>query len=62
MDEKYQKALERHGLPDLRARMSLASAAHNELEKYYIPIGLDHFAHADDSMALALQDHRLRQN
>ena len=60
--KKYQKALERHGLPDLRARMKLASAAREALEKHYLPIGLDHFALADDSMALALKDHRLRRN
>ena len=60
--KKYQKALERHGLPDLRTRMMLAGSAREALEKHYLPIGLDHFALADDPMALALKDHHLRRN
>ncbi len=60
--KKYQKALERHGLPDMHARLKLACAARDALEDHYVPIGLDHFALADDPMTLALNDLKLRRN
>ena len=60
--KKYQKALERHGLPDMRARMKLALAAREALEDHYVPIGLDHFALPDDPMSRALNERRLRRN
>ena len=60
--KKYQKALERHGLPDMRARLRLAIAAREVLEDHYVPIGLDHFALSGDPMTLALNDRQLRRN
>ncbi|NBU14097.1 MAG: oxygen-independent coproporphyrinogen III oxidase [Alphaproteobacteria bacterium] len=60
--KKYQKALERHGLPDMRARLRLALAAREVLEDHYVPIGLDHFALSGDPMTLALNDRQLRRN
>jgi oxygen-independent coproporphyrinogen III oxidase len=60
--KKYQKALERNGLPDADTRVRLALSARKALETHYIPIGLDHFATPTDSMAMALQAGRLRRN
>ena len=60
--KKYQKALERHGLPDAKARMSLASAARAALEAHYRPIGLDHFALPTDPMAMAAKTLTLHRN
>ena len=60
--KKYQKALERYTLPGQTERAALAQAARVALEAHYTPIGIDHFARADDSMALAAQNGTLRRN
>lgn len=60
--KKYQKALERYRLPDQAERMVLASAARSALEAQYDAVGLDHFARADDPMAIAAKNGTLRRN
>jgi len=60
--KKYQKALERYTLPGQTERAALAQAARVALEAHYTPIGIDHFARADDSMAIAAQNGTLRRN
>jgi oxygen-independent coproporphyrinogen-3 oxidase len=60
--KKYQKALERYTLPGQMERAALAKAARTALEACYTPIGIDHFARPDDSMAIAAQNGTLRRN
>ncbi len=60
--KKYQKALERYTLPGQTERAALAKAARAALEAHYTPIGIDHFARPDDSMAIAAQNGTLRRN
>jgi oxygen-independent coproporphyrinogen-3 oxidase len=60
--KKYQKALERYTLPGQTERAALAHAARVALEARYTPIGIDHFARPDDSMAIAVQNGTLRRN
>jgi len=60
--KKYQKALERYTLPGQTERAALAKAARTALEARYTPIGIDHFARPDDSMAIAAQNGTLRRN
>jgi len=60
--KKYQKALERYTLPGQTERAALAQAARAALEAHYTPIGIDHFARSDDSMAIAAQNGTLRRN
>ena len=60
--KKYQKALERYTLPGQTERAALAQAARTALEARYTPIGMDHFARPDDSMAIAAQNGTLRRN
>ncbi len=47
--------------PDARLRQS-AAIAQVFLERGYVPIGIDHFAHPDDSLAVAAGEKRLRRN
>lgn len=50
-------------LPDLATRFAMAAQGHDQLVAAgYQPIGFDHFARPDDSMALAARDGRLRRN
>ncbi len=60
--KKHQKALERFDLPGMRARTELAAAARGALERHYLPIGLDHFARADDALARAAASGTLARN
>ena len=60
--KKYQKALERYTLPGQAERAVLASAARAALEAKYDAIGLDHFARADDPMAIAAKNGTLKRN
>lgn len=60
--KRYQKALERYMLPGQSERAALASAARAALEARYDPIGLDHFARADDPMAIAAKAGTLKRN
>ncbi len=60
---KHQVGLERHGLPDDDARLRLMLAARDELAKAgYVPVGLDHYALADDPLTIAAQQGRLGRN
>jgi oxygen-independent coproporphyrinogen-3 oxidase len=61
--KKHQNLIPMRALPDLGARFAQAEAAHARLcEHGYIPIGLDHFARADDSMTIAQREGRLARN
>ena len=61
--KKHQKLLPEAGLPDARERWSQYEAIRQRLaERGYVCIGLDHFARADDPMALALQNGSLKRN
>ena len=60
--KKQQKTLERFGLPSVQQRAELAFYARSELEKHYEPIGIDHFAKADDSLAVAARKKQLHRN
>ncbi len=59
----FQKALERHALPDglLRARL-FALACERLSDQGYVLLGLDHFALPGDSLARALLAGRLHRN
>lgn len=58
-----QKILERKGLPDAREKLALFLLAMEVLiEGGYQHIGLDHFAHPEDELALAQREGRMRRN
>lgn len=61
--KKHQRTLERFGLPDAPARAGLALAARASLEGAGLEaVGLDHFAQADDALAVAARAGTLRRN
>jgi oxygen-independent coproporphyrinogen III oxidase len=60
---KHQKAIDEAALPDLMGRLEQAGAAADALVAAgYLPIGLDHYARADDALAVAYREGRLRRN
>jgi oxygen-independent coproporphyrinogen III oxidase len=60
---KHQAAIREDMLPDIEARFAQAEAATTILlDAGYVPVGLDHFAREDDSLAVAAQAGRLRRN
>ena len=60
---KHQKLIDEARLPSAAERLELANLARAALlEAGYVAIGLDHFARADDSMAVALSDGSLKRN
>jgi oxygen-independent coproporphyrinogen-3 oxidase len=60
---KHQKAIDEAALPDLIERLEQAGAAAATLRAAgYLPIGLDHYARADDALAVAHHEGRLRRN
>lgn len=60
---KHQRLIDETALPSAAERLELADLARAELLKAgYVAVGLDHFAHADDSMARALADGSLKRN
>ena len=60
---KHQAAIREEALPDLEARFEQAEAATAILlAAGYVPVGLDHFARADDSLAIAAKAGTLRRN
>lgn len=60
---KHQKLIDEARLPSAAERLELANLARTALlESGYVAIGLDHFARADDSMAVALSDGSLKRN
>lgn len=60
---KHQKLIDESQLPSPAERVRLAEIARQDLiDAGYVPIGLDHFARADDSMAVALEAGDLKRN
>jgi oxygen-independent coproporphyrinogen III oxidase len=58
-----QKLIDASTLPGVGERFAQAAAARELLAGFgYLPIGLDHFAEPDDSLALAAREGRLRRN
>ena len=61
--KKHQRLIAQETLPDTATRFEQASLAAKALETAgYVRIGLDHFARADDKMALAGASGELRRN
>ena len=59
----HQRMIDEEALPDGPERMAQADAVAKRLAEHgYRPIGLDHFARADDALAIALDQGRLRRN
>ena len=59
----HQSLIPEDLLPDGRGRLALYRAAAGRLAEHgYIAIGLDHFAKADDPMAIAIDEGRLHRN
>lgn len=60
---KHQTLLPEEALPGILERWQQYEAAGDRLHQHgYVSIGLDHFAMADDDMALALTEKRLNRN
>ncbi|MGB8817282.1 MAG: oxygen-independent coproporphyrinogen III oxidase [Rhizobiaceae bacterium] len=61
--KKHQRMIDEVALPDSEERYHQAQVASSVLEDAgYIPIGIDHFALPQDSLAVALREGRLRRN
>jgi oxygen-independent coproporphyrinogen-3 oxidase len=61
--KKHQNLIPTDALPDAEQRFAQAEAARALLyRRGYVPVGLDHFARPDDSMAQALANGRLARN
>jgi oxygen-independent coproporphyrinogen-3 oxidase len=59
----HQKLIDEAALPDPAARLKQSEAAADRLVRAgYVRIGLDHFARADEELARALGEGRLRRN
>lgn len=60
---KHQRLIDESRLPAASERLRLANIARTRLVAAgYVAVGLDHFARADDSMAIALADGSLKRN
>lgn len=60
---KAQRLIRTEDLPDQTLRMQMVHLAISKLNEYgYKHIGMDHFALADDDLAVALTEGRLRRN
>ncbi|PYE83735.1 oxygen-independent coproporphyrinogen III oxidase [Pseudoroseicyclus aestuarii] len=60
---RRQKLIRQSALPDPEARLALAAGAARILtDAGYGPVGIDHFARPEDSMARAAREGRLRRN
>ncbi len=58
-----QKLIDEAALPGASERIEQARAAAQRLANHgYVPVGLDHFAQADDTLAIAARAGRLRRN
>ncbi|MFO1100353.1 MAG: oxygen-independent coproporphyrinogen III oxidase [Xanthobacteraceae bacterium] len=58
-----QKLIDEAALPGASERIDQARAAAQRLASHgYVPVGLDHFAQADDALAVATRAGRLRRN
>lgn len=61
--KKHQKLLPEAALPGMGERFDQAEAAARRLVEHgYVPVGLDHFAKADDPMVRQLESGRLARN
>ena len=61
--KKHQRLIPENTLPDSAERWRQYEMAMAQLVRHgYVQIGLDHFAHADDAMAIALREKRLHRN
>jgi oxygen-independent coproporphyrinogen III oxidase len=61
--KRYQRRIDETSLPDSHERYDQSCAIADALtEAGYVPIGLDHFALAGDSLTLAFREGRLRRN
>ena len=61
--KRHQSLIPETALPDAAARAAQFEAIAECFERAgYVPIGLDHFARPEDSMARALRDRSLRRN
>jgi oxygen-independent coproporphyrinogen-3 oxidase len=61
--KKHQRVFEKEELPDLEERFAQAEAIGDTLEaRGYAPIGFDHYAQPDDSLAQAAAQGILRRN
>ncbi len=59
----HQRKLTEESLPDRDTKFALFALAREQfLEAGYVPIGMDHFARAEDELALARGRHELRRN
>lgn len=60
---KHQRNIDADALPDHQAKYALMATARETLEKAgYASIGMDHFAKAEDEMAVAMKEGRLSRN
>ena len=61
--KKHQNLIPQAALPNVEERLAQSEAAHAKLcRDGYAPIGIDHFARPDDSMAVAQREGRLARN
>ena len=61
--KKAQKILEVKGLPSAEEKLLMFETGYKILtESGYTPIGLDHFAKADDELSIALKNRKLHRN
>jgi oxygen-independent coproporphyrinogen-3 oxidase len=61
--KRHQKLIDEGALPGPAARIAQAKTAHETLTSLgYVPIGLDHYASPDDSLAAAAREGGLRRN
>ena len=59
----HQRKLDEATMPDRDTKFALFAVARERfLDAGYLPIGMDHFARADDELALARRRHELRRN
>ena len=59
----HQKLIDKIALPGVAERLEQAQVAADTLGQFgYLAIGLDHFAKADDELAVAARERRLRRN
>ena len=61
--KSHQKLIDAAELPGAMERLDQAAAAEQTLSAAgYVPIGIDHFAHPDDTLAIAQRAGELRRN
>ncbi|MBY0429201.1 MAG: oxygen-independent coproporphyrinogen III oxidase [Alphaproteobacteria bacterium] len=61
--KKHQKPLEAHGIPGPEMRLAMDDAARQVFTQAgYVAVGMDHFAHPQDSLVQAMQRGNLHRN